>query len=159
MARYNRWQNQSLYAAGDGLTDDARKLDRAAFFGSIHGTLSHLLWADTTWMSRFDGWEKPEVGIPQSPEWVADWRELKARRYDADERIVAWVQSLSDDALHGDLSWYSGALKRDVVKPLALCVAHFFNHQTHHRGQVHALLTAAGARPEDTDLFAMPDDA
>ena len=57
----------------------------------------------------------------------------------------------------GDLSWFSGALQADVSKPMWMLVSHFFNHQTHHRGQVHAMLTSAGAKPDDTDLFIMPD--
>ena len=159
MAQYNRWQNQSLYTAADGLTDAGRRADRGAFFGSIHGTLSHLLWGDTIWMSRFDGWDAPEVGIPGSPSWIDDWDTLKTRRHDADEAILAWATRLTDADLAGDLGWYSGAMGRDVTKPRDICIVHFFNHQTHHRGQVHAMLTAAGARPDDTDLVFMPDAA
>jgi uncharacterized damage-inducible protein DinB len=158
MARYNRWQNRNLYGAAEALDDTARRADRGAFFGSIHATLSHLLWGDTVWMSRFDGWEKPDVGIPGSGDWVAEWTDLSARRAEADAHILNWAEHVGEAALGGDLSWYSGALGRDVTKPMALCVAHFFNHQTHHRGQVHAMLTAAGARPGDTDLFIMPGD-
>ncbi len=75
----------------------------------------------------------------------------------ADGQILDWAARVKDADLQGDLSWYSGALKCDVEKPMVLCVTHFFNHQTHHRGQIHAMLTAAGARPGDTDLFIMPD--
>jgi uncharacterized damage-inducible protein DinB len=157
MARYNAWQNAGLYAAADTLDDAAREAGRGAFFGSIRGTLSHLLWGDTIWMSRFDGWDRPAVGIPGSPDWITDWDELAHRRKAADELILDWSIRVSDAALAGDLSWYSGALKADVTKPMPLCVVHFFNHQTHHRGQVHAMLTAAGARPGDTDLFIMPE--
>ena len=156
MARYNTWQNQSLFQSANRLDETARRLDRGAFFGSIHGTLSHLFWGDSIWMSRFDGWEKPPVGIPESPQWVNDWQDLSDRRQRADADILRWADQLTDEELGGHLSWYSGALKADVSKPLALCVAHFFNHQTHHRGQVHALLTAAGESPDDTDLFVMP---
>ena len=158
MARYNRWQNESAYAAADTLDDAGRRAERGAFFGSIHGTLSHLLWADAVWMSRFDSWDRPAVGIPGSAAWVADWAELAARRAEADARIRDWAGRVTEEALAGDLSWHSGALGREVTKPMALCVVHFFNHQTHHRGQVHAMLTAAGARPDDTDLFMMPGD-
>lgn len=157
MARYNRWQNRNLFGAAEMLDDAARKLDRQAFFGSIQRTFSHLLWGDTIWMSRFDGWDRPDVGIPGSADWVTDWEVLCARRVDADARILDWATGVSEAALGSDLEWYSGALKRNVVKPLGLCVTHFFNHQTHHRGQIHAMLTAAGASPGDTDLFAMPD--
>ena len=53
MARYNRWMNERLYALCAGLDDDERKRDRGAFFGSIHGTLNHLLWGDRMWLGRF----------------------------------------------------------------------------------------------------------
>lgn len=158
LASYNRWQNASLFSAADGLSDAERRRDRGAFFASVHGTLSHLLWADTMWMSRIDGWDAPKVGLSESAGWVADWDELSRRRMRADERIFAWGDGLDEGALEGELSWYSGVLDRRVSRPLAFCIAHFFNHQTHHRGQVHAMLTAAGARPGDTDLLLMPRD-
>ena len=157
MARYNRWQNRSLYAAADGLDEAARRLGRGAFFGSIHRTLSHLLWADAIWMSRLSDWEKPDVGIPGSADWVSDWPELVARRAQADEAILDWAAGIDDGDLTGRLRWYSGATGREVEKPRALCIVHVFNHQTHHRGQVHAMLTQAGARPGDTDLPIMTD--
>lgn len=157
MARYNRWQNRSLYTAAAGLTDAARQADRGAFFGSIHGTLSHVLWGDTIWMSRFDGWTPPEVPGPQSASWIADWADLSARRAEADAGILDWAARITDADFQGTLAWYSGATGRDMERPRALCIAHFFNHQTHHRGQVHAMLTGAGARPDDTDLVFMPD--
>ena len=155
MARYNRWQNASLIEAAEGLDEAARQADRGAFFGSIHGTLSHLLWADTIWMSRFDGGAPPGVGIPDSPGFAGPWPALCDARARMDARILDWAGTLDDAALDATLSWYSGALGRDMEKPISVCIAHFFNHQTHHRGQAHAKLTAAGARPEDTDLFAM----
>jgi uncharacterized damage-inducible protein DinB len=158
-ARYNRWQNRSIFYAASTLSDVERRRDRGAFFGSIHATLSHLMWGDTVWMSRFDGWEKPVGAIRDSVGFVADWEELRARRAAADERIVDWAGRVDPAWLASDATWYSGALGREVTKNAGLCVAHFFNHQTHHRGQVHAMLTAAGARPADTDLFAMPDEA
>ena len=156
MARYNRWQNESIFSAADTLADAERRQDRGAFFGSIHGTLSHLLWGDTIWMSRFAGWEAPEIGIPESADWVGEWSALKTERRRADARIMEWALALSDDELAGELSWFSGAIGREISRPLAECVTHFFNHQTHHRGQVHAMLTQAGAQPGATDLVFMP---
>jgi uncharacterized damage-inducible protein DinB len=158
-ARYNRWQNRSIYDAAATLSDEDRRRDRGAFFGSIQATLSHLMWGDTVWMSRFDGWEKPVGAIQDSVEFVGDWEELRVRRAAADARILDWAGRVDPAWLGSDATWYSGALGREVTKNAGLCVAHFFNHQTHHRGQVHAMLTAAGARPGDTDLFAMPDEA
>ncbi len=157
MARYNAWQNRSLYEAADGLTDADRKVDRGAFFGSIHGTLSHLMWADQQWMSRFlpGGVDKPPVLVRESPGNYPDWDDLKARRTHFDARIIDWADHLAPDWLAGDMTWYSGLAKADVTNPKWFIVTHFFNHQTHHRGQVHAMLTAAGAKPDDTDLMLM----
>ncbi len=159
MARYNAWQNQSIVAAADTLDDAARKADRGAWFGSIHGTLSHLLWGDLIWMSRFDGGEPPRGGIPESPTLVPDWAGYKVARTGTDARIGAWAAGLDDDAAGGEMTWFSGALGREVTRPRAICIMQMFNHQTHHRGQVHAMLTAAGARPGATDIFILPDEA
>jgi len=158
MARYNAWQNRSLYDAADGLDEAARQLDRGAFFGSIHGTLSHVLWGDTIWMSRFDGWQPPETGITGSPVMVQTWDMLKTERVGADARILDWAGRVQPTDLAGDLTWFSGAVGREITKPRALLIMQLFNHQTHHRGQVHAMLTAAGAKPDDTDLPFMPDE-
>ena len=154
MARYNAWQNRSLLDAADGLDDAARNLDRGAFFGSIRGTLSHLLWGDQTWMHRFSGSPEPAVSaIAASPDMVVDWGELKVQRAAVDQAILQWADDLDAAWLETDRTWFSGAAKRQVTKPAGFLAVHFFNHQTHHRGQVHAMLTAAGVRPEDTDLF------
>jgi uncharacterized damage-inducible protein DinB len=157
MARYNAWQNQSIYHAAAGLSDTAREADRGAFFGSIRATLSHLMWGDLMWIARFDGGEGPGGGIKGS-EQRFDWQMLWAERPKLDARIAGWAWMVTDEELAGELRWHSFALGRDMAKPFGLCVVHFFNHQTHHRGQVHAMLTAAGARPEDTDLPFMPEE-
>lgn len=159
LARYNRWQNESLYGAAANLTDEARRRDRGAFFGSIHGTLSHLLWGDSVWMHRFAGSEKPLGGIKDSPGLFKDWDDLATRRKAMDEGIVGWADGLSEIWLRGSITWFSGAMGREVTKPNWVLATHFFNHQTHHRGQAHAMLTAAGARPDDTDLIFLPADA
>ena len=152
MAAYNSEMNRRLYAAADGLDASAREADGGAFWGSIQGTLCHLVWGDTTWMSRFDAWEKPSVSMKQSPVMITDWAELKARRVAADAKIEAWAASLTPEGLAALLTWHSAIVARDVSMPLWIAVGHFFNHQTHHRGQAHALLTRAGSAPGDTDL-------
>ncbi len=159
MARYNRWQNENLYRAADRIGERPREADCGAFFGSIRATLSHLLWGDTIWMSRFDGGEAPSTPLAESPSFVTDWAVLSASRNAMDARIGRWAAGLGEDDMNARLVWHSGALGKLVNKPLGLCITHFFNHQTHHRGQVHAMLTAAGAKPGATDLFAMPDPA
>lgn len=155
MARYNRWQNASLYGAADDLDGTARLADRGAFFRSIHETLSHILWADKIWLSRFDRCEKPGCAGHETLKLWPDWRGLKHDRLEMDDIIEAWTDSFRENDLSAPLEWYSGAAGRTMSKPVWLLVTHIFNHQTHHRGQVHAMLTAAGARPEDTDLFLM----
>ena len=159
MARYNRWQNRCVIDASETLPPEALTAPRGAFWGSVLGTLSHLLWGDLVWMSRFDGGPKPALALADSADLCADWADWRRERQAADGRIVDWAGRLTDAELAGELFWHSAVLRRAVSKPKALCVAHFFNHQTHHRGQVHALLTAAGARTADTDLFVMPDEA
>ena len=158
MARYNRWQNQSLYGAADSLGDAERQADRGAFFGSIHETLAHILWADRVWLSRFGRCEKPAGKGNEALALYPDWNELKSAREVMDALIIGWANGLDDAALRESLSWYSGAMKARQTRPVWVIVTHLFNHQTHHRGQVHAMLTAAGAKPDDTDLFLMPLD-
>jgi uncharacterized damage-inducible protein DinB len=159
MAAYNAEMNRRLYAAAERLAPAQRSADRGAFFGSVHGTLSHLLWGDSTWMHRFDGWEKPAGGIKESPGLHPDWDALKAARVAADARIEAWAARVDPTWLGGSIGWFSGALGRDVTRPTAVLVTHFFNHQTHHRGQVHALMTGLGEKTGDTDLpFVLPFD-
>ncbi|WPB84851.1 DinB family protein [Sediminicoccus rosea] len=160
MAAYNAEMNRRLYRAAGALDDAARRAQRGAFFGSIHGTLCHLLWGDTVWMHRFAGWERPPTGIPGSPAWITDWEDLTTRRTQADAGIEAWAAGLTPADLEGDLSWFSGATGQEMRRPRWLLVTHMFNHQTHHRGQAHALVTAAGARTEDTDLpWVIPPEA
>ncbi len=157
MARYNRWQNENLYGVADRLSDAERRQDRGAVFGSIHATLSHLLWADRTWMARFASWPKPNATIPQSTTLFSDWGNLKQERADSDTKLIAWADDIDPAWIGGDLTWFSGAIQREVTKPRWQLLTHFFNHQTHHRGQVHAMLTQAGGKPHDTDLFVMPE--
>jgi uncharacterized damage-inducible protein DinB len=153
MAVYNAEMNRRLYAAGGRLTDSARRQGRGAFWGSIHGTLAHLVWADRQWMSRFDGWEKNVASLEASGGDDRSFPELLAERVVFDARIVDWAARVDQAWLDGDLTWWSGAAQRQMTKPVAMLVAHFFNHQTHHRGQAHALITAAGEATGDTDLM------
>ncbi len=152
MAAYNEEMNRRLYDAAARLPDEERRRARGAFWGSIQGTLNHILWGDTMWMSRFDGWEKPPIPIKQSGALHEDFFALRDARAEADRRIAGWAGRVSPDWLAGDLAWFSGALGKDMSKPTSLLVMHFFNHQTHHRGQVHAMLTAAGETTDATDL-------
>ncbi len=155
MAKYNTVMNDQLYEAAGRLSDEERRRDRGAFWGSIHGTFNHLLWADTMWMSRFEPvkWQKPAVTQKESASLIADYAELAKVRREADGRIEAWAVAVTDDWVAGDLAWFSGSTGREMRMPVSLLLVHFFNHQTHHRGQARALITAAGEATGDTDLF------
>ena len=158
MARYNRWQNRSLYREADRLSDDQRKVPRGAFFGSIHATLSHLLYGDQIWIHRFGGAGKPRAAsIKDSVSAYPDWHELKREREAFDEVIIGWADALDPAWLDGSLTWIPPALGTEITRSRRLLVTHVFNHQTHHRGQVHCLLTGLGMRPDDTDLHLLPD--
>ena len=157
MASYNRWQNENIYGAASTLTSVQRNEQRGAFFGSIHATLNHLLWGDQIWMSRFAGTPSPKApSIPGSIDMFPDWDDLARERRAFDGVIIAWAERLDPVWLEGDLTWFSGALGRDVTKPKALLLTHLFNHQTHHRGQVHCMLTQYGVKPGLTDLSFQP---
>ncbi len=153
MAAYNSEMNRRLYGPASRLTDAARKADRGAFWGSLHATLTHILWGDRAWMSRFAGWEKPDGVLKQSPQLFDDFEALQTARVEADASIEHWASKVDEPWLGKPMTWFSGAANRDVTAPVSLLVAHFFNHQTHHRGQAHALITAAGEKTDDTDLF------
>ena len=160
MAAYNAEMNRRLYAAAGRLSDAARRQQRGAFFGSIHATLSHLVWADRIWMSRFAGWPRPEGGIPGSTGLFDAFAPMQEARATLDADIIGWAAELDPAWLQGDLEWLSGATGRRQLRPKGVVVVHMFNHQTHHRGQVHAMLTAAGEQTGDTDLpFVLPAPA
>ncbi len=152
MAAYNAEMNRRLYAAAARLPDQERKRDRGAFWGSVHGTLVHLLWGDRVWMARFDGWTRPDVPIQRSNRMIDDFDELARERPEADAAIEAWAARLTQEWLNQDLVWFSGATGKERRENRAFLVMHFFNHQTHHRGQAHAMITACGEKTGDTDL-------
>ncbi|HEY2540618.1 MAG TPA: DinB family protein [Stellaceae bacterium] len=155
MAAYNAEMNRRLYGAAARLSEDERRLPRGAFWGSIHGTLTHILWGDRQWMSRFDNWPKPTTPIKESAAMIDDFADLTRERDEADANITLWASRIDDAWLAEDLVWFSGAANREIRASKGLLVAHFFNHQTHHRGQAHAMLTAAGQETGDTDLFLL----
>jgi uncharacterized damage-inducible protein DinB len=154
MAGYNRWMNEKLYAACAELSDDERKADRRAFFKSIHGTLNHILLADRVWFGRFVG--RPFRVKSLDQELYADFGELRAERAALDQDIDGWSQSVTDEQLAGKLT-FASIVAGQREYDLWVCVAHFFNHQTHHRGQVTTLLSQCGKDYGVTDLVLMPE--
>lgn len=153
MARYNAEMNRRTFAAAARLTDQERRQQRGAFWGSIHGTLCHLLWGDQIWMFRFDDWPKPTGTQKESSNLIAAFDELCGARAEADVGISEWAARVDDNWLREEQSWFSVSVGREMRTSRGVLVAHFFNHQTHHRGQAHAMITAAGEQTGDTDLF------
>lgn len=158
MARYNAWQNRQLKRAFRALDSAALTQDRGAFFGSILATASHLLWADRLWLSRFAGTKAPEGGIAQSTALAGTLPDWEVLRFQTDGALLLWAERVHAVDLAGDMTWWSGAIGAEMRRPVGQCVAHMFNHQTHHRGQIHAMLTAAGSTAPVSDLPFLPDD-
>ncbi|MDP4021979.1 DinB family protein [Methylobacterium sp. NEAU 140] len=153
MAAYNAWANERLYAAAASLPDDAYRQAAGAFFGSLHGTLNHLLVTDRLWLRRLTG----EGDAPDRLDVILFERldALRQARVAEDARLETYVAGLSPDALtaHVDYATTSGVPQR---QPRSEALAHLFNHQTHHRGQAHAILTRLGvAEPPSLDLLLM----
>ncbi|MBY0397115.1 MAG: damage-inducible protein DinB [Thermoleophilia bacterium] len=158
MAAYNAEMNRRVYGAALRLDDADRRADMGLFWRSIHGTLSHLCWADRVWMARFGLGAAPAVAIRDSGGMEEDFDRLWAARQGLDADMIDWAASYDPSQSEGMLEWWSGAANRQMAKPRALCLMQVFNHQTHHRGQVHAALTRLGESTGDTDLpFVLPD--
>ncbi len=149
-AAYNAWANRRIYDAAAALSDADYRAERGAFFGSVHRTLNHILVGDRIWMRRFTGEGPTYTDLNTVP--CDDLATLRAEREAEDARIMSWVDGLSDETLAGTFSYRTVTNPTDITQPLAPALAHFFNHQTHHRGQVHCLLTEIGGRPAAPSL-------
>ena len=156
MARYNRLANERLYAACAELPDAERKRDRRGFFASIHGTLNHIMVGDRIWLGRFAGQNMPSTGLDAI--LFEDFEQLREARVAEDGRIEAFAAGLDEAALAGRVTYRNneGHVFED---PMPLLLAHLFNHQTHHRGQVHDMLSQAGTAPPVLDLHRVLNPA
>ncbi len=151
MARYNRWANQRVYDACARLSPDDYHAARPSFFGSIHATLNHILVGDSIWLGRFTG-HVPTHLTRLDIILHADFASLRAAREAKDAEIVAFADTL-DEAKLNDTFTYANMAGQRFTDPLFPPLMHFFNHQTHHRGQVHGLLSHAGIDPPELDLI------
>ena len=154
MAQYNRWMNGRLHAVCAEIPDAERKRDRGAFFKSIHGTFNHLLLGDRLWLGRFLDHPFPVDSLDQ--ELYADFDELRAQRARTDEEILDFVDSLDEEALARDFHFTTIVNPDEHVFPFRHVLLQFFNHQTHHRGQVTTWIKQAGYEPGVTDLMWLP---
>ena len=151
MAAYNRWANRRLYDAAARLSDAAYRADRGAFFfRSLHSTLNHILVTDRIWMKQLTGrGDAPDALDTILYERLAD---LTVAREEEDERIGAHVARLDNAALAQTLT-YRNMKGAEFTNTLSELLAHLFNHQTHHRGQAHAILTSLGQDAPSFDLI------
>jgi len=153
MASYNEWANVRLYAMARGLADELYRRNVGAFFGSLHGTLNHLLVTDRIWMHRFTGTGDNPRKLDEI--LYEELQSLEFARRQEDRRLIEYVTGLSDEEIQGDLEYSTtgGVLQRNALGDL---LVHLFNHQTHHRGQAHVMLTVLGVvNPRPLDLLVM----
>lgn len=146
MAAYNAWANRRLYAAAASLPEADYRADLGAYFKSVHGTLNHLMVGDILWLARFRGRPNPPLRLDQI---LHDGRaDLTAAREALDTEIIAFIAAQNETSLRADITYSMITRPEAVTEPIGPALIHFFNHQTHHRGQAHALLTRlTGAAP------------
>lgn len=153
MAKYNAWANARVYGMANELTDDQYRRDVGVYFKSLHATLNHILTADLIWLRRLTGTGEHPTQLNAIV--FDDLPALWAARQREDRRLTEFVGSLSNAQFDEPIEYrmMSGAV---LTQPRHEVLAHVFNHQTHHRGQAHAILTLLGkAEPEPLDLLIM----
>ena len=143
-ARYNEWANRRLYDAAAELPDADYRAECGAFFGSVHRTLNHLLVTDRIWMWRLSGDGPTYTALDVVP--YNDLAALRPEREAEDKRIIGFVNGLDDARLAGSVTYRTITSPQEITQPLGPALLHLFNHETHHRGQVHALLSGLGGR-------------
>ena len=150
MARYNKWANAQLNTAVMNISHDAYMAKREAFFGSIHGGLNHILLIDRIWRGRVEGNPYPADRLDII---VTDDREaFLCERMAEDDILIDFTDSFDEKSLDEKVT-YSSLIGFTGTDPRRLILAHMFNHATHHRGQIHALLTQVPVDPPPLDLM------
>jgi len=164
MAKYNRWINDKVYGSASSLSEELLNKDQGAFFKSILGTLNHIFVADTSWRKRFVSHPKKYVALshvtqlpsPKSLDQIMykQLSELSKERKKLDEVIINWCAESEEEDYSISIIYRNmkGIEYKDNYGSL---VQHFFNHQTHHRGQVSTLLFQNGVDIGVTDLLAI----
>ncbi|MEO8890458.1 MAG: DinB family protein, partial [Coleofasciculaceae cyanobacterium] len=169
MAQYNHWMNQSLYAAAAQLSEAQLQEDKQAFFSSIFGTLNHIIVADIIWLKRFakhpaNHLSLEPIRLLESPKALSQiyynsLEELQPQRLKLDKIIVKWCDELTESDISYPLP-YNRMNGEANIKVLESLIIHFFNHQTHHRGQLTTLLSQEGIDVGVTDLLMLiPDES
>jgi len=164
MAEYNRWMNERLYEAAERLSEEQVFADRGAFFGSLFDTLNHLCVADTIWMHRFAQhpdfvWLAQQIAefpVPTSltQRVASSLAALRQYRTKMDSLIVAFAARVTSEQLSSTLR-YKNTRGEAHAKSFGGVAQHFFNHQTHHRGQATTLFSQMGVDVGVTDLHTL----
>jgi len=149
-ATYNRWANKKLYDVVETLSPADFAKDGGAYFKSIQGTLNHLMFGDWAWVLRLRG--KSSAHLVMDKIYHADFASLKQARLEADEDLITFVTEMSDDFLSGTIT-YNNIQGVEYTMPVAMVLTHIMNHGTHHRAQVHTLLTQLGLEVPSLDLI------
>ncbi len=155
MARYNAWMNERLYTLCADLSDDDRRAERGAFFGSIHATLNHIQWLDEAFLCRFTG--EPASVADLGAELYPDFGTLREARAATDARLLDWMPDMTDEWLAGTIAFASAFDGKNRTVPRWAMLTQLFNHQTHHRGQITTLLSQMGLDLGITDIPFLPE--
>jgi len=150
-ALYNRWANARLYEAVGRLTPEAFVAPRSGFFPSIMRTLNHILVADKVWLSRLTGQPHGLTALDQVIH--ESFSALNAERAIEDKRIIACVEGIGDEAFGQMLRYRTMTDGKETETEIGATLTHLFNHQTHHRGQVHAMLSSTDVSPPPRDFI------
>ncbi|WP_323761862.1 DinB family protein [Maricaulis sp.] len=150
LADYNAWANRRIYAAAREIGAEARGRETGAYFGSLQGTLTHILVADHLWLARLQARPAPHARLDETP--TADFEALWTARQQQDDAVRALIAAL-DDAAIADAFAYTDMSGTSRTLPRRIILTHMFNHATHHRGQAHHQLSQLGlAEPPPLDL-------
>ena len=151
MAAYNAWANERLFGAAAEIDEEIYRRDVGAFFGSLHNTLSHFYVTDVLWMARFRGESGPAWSLDHVPHYSR--KALAARRKMLDSDICGYVMSITNGVLDSEFTYHRVSHPAPVTQRRREALTHFFNHQTHHRGQAHTILSISGHPPPPLDLL------
>jgi uncharacterized damage-inducible protein DinB len=149
LARYNRIANERIFACCEQLGDTEYRKERPGSFGSIHGLLNHILLGDRIWLARFEG--GGAATPPLNTILFDDFQALRLAREEQDAKIEKVFADIPDDFFTRSFCYVNNQ-GREYVEEAPVAVAHFFNHQTHHRGQVHVMLSQTAVQPPSLDL-------
>ena len=157
MARYNSHMNAQLLAECSKFANETRKAPHGVPFDSLHGLWNHLLLANGVWMARFTN---QPIGVTSlNQELFAGWRELCDAHREMDERIERLIATRDAEILGLTFRWTSMSNPQPREIPFFVALSHLFNHQTHHRGQAHGMLSGSWVRPPQLDEFFAEEEA